>query len=202
MGKFLKFGCGGLIGLVVLIGIIIAISNGGKGTTASVAPANASASPASAAPSPVNSPASIKPAVQASVAPKVGDTVTKGNWAYTVTKVDKPGKSIDTGNQFTKLDALGTWLAVYITLKNVGKANFPINNADFQLQDAAGTKSDVTDHIVEMDTWLDKVKLKKLGEQIPPGISFDTALLFDVNPAAKGFKLNLRQANTLVELGV
>jgi len=200
--KFLKFGCGGLIGLVVLIGIITAISNGGKSNTASVAPGNAAASPASPAASPVSSPASTKPATQASAAPKVGDTVTKGNWAYTVTKVDKPGKSIDTGNQFIKLDALGTWLAVYTTLKNVGNANFPINTTDFQLQDAAGTKSDVTSHIVEMDTWLDKNNLKQLGEQIPPGISFDTALLFDVNPDAKGFKLNLKQANTLVDLGV
>lgn len=199
MGKALKFGCGGAVGLVLLIVVIAAVANGGKSNTATVTTA-ASSSVSTAANS--GSPAPAKPSVAASVAPKVGDTVTKGNWAYTVSKVDKPGKSIDTGNQFMKLDALGTWFAVYMNLKNVGNANFPINTSDFELQDSAGIKSSVTTHIVEMGVWLDKLSLKKLGEQIPPGISFDTALLFDVNPDAKGLKLNLKQANTLVDLGV
>lgn len=197
MGKFLKFGCGGVIGLVVLIVIIGAVANGSKGNNASVTPASPSG--AAASPGSPSAATAAKPSVQATAAPKLGDTVTKGNWAYTVTKVDKPGKNIDTGNQFSKLDALGTWLAVYMTIKNVGNANFPINRTDFELQDSAGTKSNVTTE--SMGIWLQKINLKELGAQIPPGISFDTAILFDINPDAKGLKLNLKQANTLVDLG-
>jgi hypothetical protein len=41
-------------------------------------------------------------------APGLGDTVSKGNWAYTVTTVTRPGKSITTGNPFARLDTFGT----------------------------------------------------------------------------------------------
>jgi hypothetical protein len=146
-------------------------------------------------------PTSTQPAPTSTPAPKIGDTVTKGNWSYLVTRIQMPGKSINTGNQFLKLDALGTWLAVYMTLKNVGSSNFPINEHDFGLIDSAGTKSDVTTHIIEMYTLLEQLGLQKLGQQIPPGVSFNTAVLFDINPSATGLKLNLIQANTLVDLG-
>ncbi|HEY8695760.1 MAG TPA: hypothetical protein VIR57_23790 [Chloroflexota bacterium] len=53
-----------------------------------------------------------------------------------------------------------------------------------------------------MTIWLDKLGLKPLGGQIPPGVSIDTALLFDINPDAKGFALNLVQARRSVDLGV
>ncbi|MDE3076507.1 MAG: DUF4352 domain-containing protein, partial [Chloroflexota bacterium] len=144
--------------------------------------------------------AAAKPSAQPTPAPKIGDTITKGNWAYTVTKVDKPGKSI-TVNQFSKLDALGTWVAVYMNLKNVGTQNFGINSFDFELLDSSGVKSNVTDNI-SYYSWLDSQKMQTLAGQKPPGIPFDTALLFDVNPDAKGFKLNIKQANVAVDLGI
>ena len=39
-------------------------------------------------------------------------------------------------------------------------------------------------------------KLTNLGEQFPPGIDVKTALVFDINPAATGLKLVLKQANS------
>ena len=192
MGKFLKFGCLGGIGTIALIAIVAVASGGNKGaaSTASAGAAFAAAASSGAA------------APSASAAAKVGDTVSAGNWSYTITKVEKPGKSIATGNEFAKLDALGTWLVAYATLKNVGTQNFGINSFDFELQDSAGVKSKVTDQFSGMTIWLEKLGLKSLGSQIPPGVSVDTALLFDVNPDAKGFRLNLVQARRFIDLGV
>ena len=210
MGKKLGIGCGAIVGLLVLFGVIAAVSSGNKDsgvTVASGAPgasAKPSASIAAASPSakPTVAPTTPPAKPTATPVPKIGDEITKGNWSYKVTKASRMGDHIDTGNQFIKLDALGSWLAVYMTLANVGKQNFPINRTDFEIQDAAGVKSNPTTHIVEMDFWLTQQKLKKLGEQIPPGVSFDTAILFDVNPSASGLRLNLKQAQTLVDLGI
>ncbi|HLG69933.1 MAG TPA: DUF4352 domain-containing protein [Chloroflexota bacterium] len=199
MGKVFKFGCLGGVGLLALIIIVAVASGGNKGQQTAAAASGAAVASTGGSGS---ASTAAKSSAAASAAPKVGDTVTAGNWSYQLTKVDKPGKSIDTGNQFEKLDALGTWLVVYMTLKNVGKQNFGINDFDFELQDSAGTKSKVTDKIVEMNAWLEKTGLKPLGGQIPPGVSIDTALLFDINPDAKGFKLNLIQARQSFDLGV
>jgi hypothetical protein len=189
--KFFKFGCLGGAGVLALI-IVIAVATGGNKKQQTAAPAT-STSVASA---------SVSAAAKPTAIPKVGETITSGNWSYLITKVDKPGKSIDTGNEFAKLDALGTWLVAYATLKNVGNQNFGINSFDFELLDGSGVKSKVTDQFSGMTIWLDKLGLKPLGGQIPPGVSINTALLFDVNPDAKGFNLNLVQARRSVDLGV
>lgn len=186
----MKFGCLGVVGIVAIVVIAMVASGGNKGQTAAPAAGTSAASTAASS------------AAKPSAAPKVGENITAGNWSYVITKVDKPGKTIDTGNQFAKLDALGTWLVAYATLKNVGTQNFGINFFDFELQDSSGIKSKVTDQFSGMTIWLDKLGLKSLGSQIPPGISFDTALLFDVNPDAKGFTLNLVQARRSVDLGI
>lgn len=209
MGKILKVGCLGLatiLGLLIILGVVAAIVSPKATVTTGSAPVQTSApvpttapgaTPAAKAPAPTTAPAPV-----ATAAPKVGDTVTLGNWSYIVTKAEKPGQHLDTGNQFIKLDALGTWVAVYMTLKNVGKENFPINTSDFNLADGAGIQSKTTDHFFEMNEWVKGKKLQPLGQQIPPGVSFDTAILFDVNPQATGFKLNLVQARTAVALGL
>lgn len=46
-------------------------------------------------------------------------------------------------------------------------------------------------------SFLSYQKLSPLSsiEQYPPGVEFKTAVLFDVNPDAKGLKLVLKQAN-------
>jgi hypothetical protein len=135
-------------------------------------------------------------------APAIGTTISNGNWAYVVTKVSKPGRTINTGNQFAQLNALGTWVVVYMTLKNIGNQNFDINSWDFKLESGSGTTYDVTDHSVEMNVWLENVGLRRLGQQVPPGVEFSTALLFDVSPNASKLSLDLRQANTRVNLGI
>lgn len=123
---------------------------------------------------------------------KVGDTVRSGNWEYTVTKVERV-KTIQWSEFGNKTDAIGEWLVVSLTLKNVGDRNFPINNHDFHV--AAGTtKYDPTTKI-EAFSFVRYVKLQNLGEQYPPGVPVKTALLFDLAPGTKDLKLVLEQAN-------
>jgi Domain of unknown function (DUF4352) len=134
-------------------------------------------------------------------APGVGTTVTSGNWSYTVTRVTKPGQKINTGNQFAQLDALGSWVAVYLTLKNVGSQNYAINEWDFELRVASPPSTyQVTDESVGMSLWLERNGLQSLGKQIPPGVSFNTALLFDVAPASSGMALHILMGNIYIDL--
>ncbi len=123
---------------------------------------------------------------------KVGDKVTSGNWEYTVTKVDKT-KTITWSEFGNKTDATGTWLIVSITLKNIGNQNFGINTFDFELRDGANVKYDTSSKL-EAFGYVQYQKLTPLGEQVPPGLEVKSALLFDINPAATGLKLVLKQA--------
>jgi hypothetical protein len=134
-------------------------------------------------------------------APGVGTTVTSGNWSYTVTRVTMPGKNINTGNQFAELNALGSWVAVYLTLKNVGSQNYSINQWDFELRVASPPSTyQVTDESVAMNIWLDRNGLQSLGKQIPPGVSFNTGLLFDVAPDSSGTALHILMGNIYIDL--
>lgn len=123
---------------------------------------------------------------------KVNDTVRSGNWEYTVTKVERV-KTIQWSEFGNKTDAIGEWLVVSITLKNVGDRNFPINDHDFHVT-AAGVKYDPTTKF-EASMFVTHVKLRRLGEQFPPGLAVNTAILFDLAPGTKDLKLVLEQAN-------
>lgn len=139
------------------------------------------------------------PAPTATPPPKVGDTITSGNWEYIVTKVEK-AKSLESG--FGPAQAKGEFLVVYLTLKNIGKENFSINTFDFEAVDKDGVKYNETSDFT-VSGWKTKNGLTGLGQQFIPGLTQNTALVFDINPAATGFKLNLKQArNTMIDLGV
>jgi hypothetical protein len=66
--------------------------------------------------------------------------------------------------------------------------------------DKAGTKYDPSTELGAF-SFVSYRKLTPLGSQFPPGIDVQTALIFDVNPAATGLKLVLKQAsNTAIAL--
>ena len=125
---------------------------------------------------------------------KVSDKVSSGNWEYTVTKVEKVKTLVWSDLASGKTDALGTWAVVSLTLKNIGKQNFPINGFDFNVTDAAGIKYDPSTKL-EASMFVSHAKLTNLGAQFPPGVEVKTALVFDVSPDAKSLKLVLKQAN-------
>ena len=164
-----------IIGLLIVGSAVSGLTSGNRsGTT--VVPAGASSTAAAAA----------APA-------KVGDTVRSGNWAYTVTKVDKT-KSLQWSEFGNKIDALGQWVIISLTLRNIGNQNFSINTFDFKLTESSGVLYDTSSKL-EAYSYIRYKKLTNLGEQFPPGVDVMTALVFDVNPAATGLRLVLKQAN-------
>jgi len=178
--KKLGIGCGGLI----LLGIVIAVVSSGAKAPATVTPGGSGAAVTTTAP-------------QA----KVGDKVAVGNWEYLVTKTDTQ-KTVTWSSFGNKTDAKGTWFIVYLTLTNRAKENFGIGTQDFSLTDSGGVKYDA-------DTstgfsYADFLKLSKLGfgDKYPPGVAVNTLIMFDINPAATGLKLVLKQASgTTIDLG-
>ena len=46
------------------------------------------------------------------------------------------------------------------------------------------------------------LKLVPLGDQLPPGVEVESAVLFDVNPQATGLQVWIVQARTSVDLGI
>lgn len=177
MFKKLGIGCLGLVVLIVVI--VVATSAGGNKTT--VTSSSGSSSSTSQQPTAI---------------PKIGDIIKSGNWQYQVSKVDrqKTVKWSDFGNT---TDAKGIWEIVQIKVTNIGKESFPINAWDFEVKDADGiTYKDDT------STMYSKfLKLSAIGDTYPPNVPAEIAVLFDVNPAAKGLQLNLVQAKTAVDLG-
>lgn len=198
-------GCGVLLLLCIGLGILSAALGGNQGTstTASVAPTTAPSGGQAAAPAATSAPAQAKAteakvAPTATAAPKIGQPITSGNWEYTITRTGRD-KTLDAG--FGKAEAKGEFFVVYMTIKNIGKENFGINGHDFELVTGDGVKYNTTSDF-NVSGWLTKNKLTGLGQQQPPGIPSDVALVFDINPAATGLRLNLKQArNTMVDLG-
>lgn len=185
MKKALKIIGGGILALIVL-GMVV---GGGDKTTVEPAGAGVGAprQPAQAAGQPA---AAATPQPQA----KAGDIVRHGNWEYTVTKVERAPTLIwsSFGN---KTDAKGEWLVVSLTLKNIGTRNFGIARHDFEARDGAAVKYSACDSFA-CSSWLSHNKLASISssEQYPPGVEVRTALAFDVNPAATGLRLVLKQA--------
>lgn len=203
----LAIGCGVVFVLLIVCGVIASLSGQSGQRAAAPTTSDQVAKPAEQPTKPVDKPVAApkpteppKPTETPKPLPKVGETITAGNWEYTVEKLEK-AKTL-TWSQFgNKTDAKGTWLVVYMTLKNVGKENFSINTWDFELNDATGIKYNTTTDVATAYGFNDLKKLAKLGEQFPPGVSTKTALLFDIAPDAKGLKLLVKQAQTSIDLG-
>jgi len=127
----------------------------------------------------------------------VGTPLSADNWEYTVTKVEKT-KTLVWSEYGNKSTAQGIFVVTYLTLKNIGKRNFSINIWDFELHDDAEVKYDPSSEGLSFVRYR---KLTPLGDQFVPALSANTALVFDVNPNAKGLKLYLEQAKASIDLG-
>ncbi len=130
-------------------------------------------------------------------APRIKDTIVKGNWAYSVVGVSTQ-KTVTWSAFGNKTAAKGTWLLITMALMNGGDKTMAINEWDFELKDDHG-------RTYGMDTVTSAMfdsynKISSLGEQIPPGVATGVGMLYDVNPDAKGFRLYLKQAGEYVDL--
>ena len=128
---------------------------------------------------------------------KVGQVIESGNWSYQVTNVDRQ-KEVP-GLFGSKTEAKGIWAAVHLKLKNIGKQTYPINAHDFEVKDVQGItfKADT----VTSGTYNRNLKLVPLGDQLPPGVEVESAVLFDVNPQTTGLQLWLVQARMTIDFG-
>ena len=101
--------------------------------------------------------------------------------------------------------AKGEWLVVDVTVRNISNQNFGLNTHDFELVDGTGVKYQHSSELPALGNYQQQRGLSAVGGQVPPGVpvktALKTALVFDVNPEAVGFKLDLKQAKTMVDLG-
>lgn len=122
-------------------------------------------------------------------------TVSTDHWGLTVTGTETT-KTLVWTSVGNKQEAVGQWLLVNATLVNTGKENFGVNTWDFEIVDGAGN---VYKHSTEGAALLypeSKQAKSASSQQIPPGVTTPLILVFDVNPAATGLQLVLKQGNT------
>lgn len=189
-------GCLVVVGLLIVLGVLGALL-GPRTPAADSQPTVITAASGAQVAAPGKPAATSKP--EPTPIPKVGQVVNGKNWSYQVTNVEKT-KTLTWSEFGNKTDAKGVWLIPYLTLQNISKQNYPINAHDFELRDDGGVKY-TTSSQIEAFSFLRYKKLGALGEQFPPGVPVNTAVVFDVSPEAKGLKLWLSQESVLVDLG-
>jgi hypothetical protein len=163
-------------------------------------PEKATAAPYTSAPGvtettrPITTELSITPRALYSL----GSAAPVENWEYKVTKVDKVKTFVwsEFGNT---TEAKGIFLVVYLTLKNTSSKTSSINPWDFELRDAGQAKYD-TSNAAGVYSFVEFSKLTNIGDRFAPGVILNTALIFDINPNAKGLTLFLRQGQVSIDL--
>jgi len=127
---------------------------------------------------------------------RIGDKVTSGNWSYRITGV--ASKTALTPQVVAK----GVWIIVGIELTNIGAQNFGIGLQDFSLKSADGVTYDPDTSGRVLSLYGNGTSLISSFDNDPPGVPFQTALVFDVNPNGAGWHLYPKQANGLsIDLG-
>jgi hypothetical protein len=180
MGGCLKVVGAGAVGLVALVAVLLVVGGAGSRPTGAAVAATGA------------------PGAAPTASPGVGSVVAGRNWTYLVTGVERPSTVSD--NQFLDGRPKGAWVAVYVTLQNTGKENFPINVHDFELHDAGGVKYRASAEMAAIGYPRAK-GLAPLGGQSPPGVPVKSVVLFDVAPSAAGLRLWLVQEKVYVDLG-
>ncbi len=165
----------GVLGVFVIGGVMIAVT---------LQAPNASTSPAD---TPRANPAQM---------------VSSANWEYRITRTEQ---TKEIGTIIGSATAQGTFLIVYLSLKNTGKQNAEIHPVSFSLRDSNNVTYDTIDERI-INAFLYAHQLTPFSSLtgIPPytafvpGVSVDTAIIFDINPDAKQIQLQLGQTATLV----
>lgn len=127
--------------------------------------------------------------------PSLNQVVSAKNWDITLTAVDKPGQTLTWSTFGNKTAASGTWLVVSLDATNTGKENFGLSYSDFTLFDGNGVKYRVTDDSGVRYGYSETKGASSVGAQVPPGVKVHYLLVFDINPEAKGLRLEFSQVN-------
>ncbi len=128
----------------------------------------------------------------------IGETIRAGNWEYRINRVQQ-AKTLSWGTSGDKAQAKGTFLLVYMTVKNIGSKNSALDASNYQLKDANGTAYNTT-NLSQVASFIRSSKMANFGDQISPGQSLNTLLIFDLDSNAKSLTLYLNQAQAQVKL--
>jgi len=165
VGQVLKFGCLGIVGLVIL-GIVIAVATPKGSQTANSGGTQ------------TNNPGAAKPA--APPAATIGDTVAKGGWEVTITNF---GPYEDFGARPASPPPQGKLVVAEFTAKNLQQriSNFTTN--DFTLQTGDGRKFTPAGPTASID------KGFVISQTVQPGLTTNNRVVFDIDPAATDLTL-------------
>jgi hypothetical protein len=124
----------------------------------------------------------------------------KGDRAMKVT-ASEVVSTLPSGNQFQEpLESKGGKLVVvYVTIKNTGSESGNMFWSEYQLVDSDGNKYDDIEDFTEMMTvnmWAKNKGLAETGDQLFPGGTANSALVFRVAPNASGLNLVVNNDKT------
>lgn len=108
------------------------------------------------------------------------------NWDMAINRVERPGKELVWSDGNDTSVAAGEWLIVVFDLKNTGTTGLGINPTDVQL-DASGPERHIT-YTPSTDggalSYSTFKQGQQLGGQVPPGVSVQYFIPFDIAPNA------------------
>ncbi len=144
-------------------------------------------------------PAPVEPYVAPTIAaPSIGQTVTDGRWAFTLTSVSMDGELI--GETVGSEKAQGTWVVAHVDVTNVAKIAGPLDVQKQFIVDTSGTKYTAS-VVPSLDGWnhayISGIKPKEtvsaqIAFDVPPGAQFSHLELHDAQFGTKGAKIPLR----------
>jgi hypothetical protein len=183
-----------IIPLLGLAGIIAIASTSGGGSTETQAVQTDAAAPANPAPA-AKAPAAKAPAAKApaaKAAPGIGSKVVDGKFQFTVTKVERIGKTLPVAEFMPAVTAQGEFIVVRINVKNVGNEAQTLSTFMSQkMLTADGKTFDCSTDVTSLKGYNTSDMLKGIN----PGNAVTNApILFDVPVGAKITSLELHDS--------
>lgn len=129
---------------------------------------------------------------------KIKELIVSGNWEYKVANIKEAKTLIVDKSPLQKETAIGKYILIYLSYKNIGKENFEIKRLDFSLVDTNGSRYESDDLTYELNRLY---KLTPLNTNMPPNVERKSILCFDITPETKPSKLLFKQAkDAMIEL--
>jgi hypothetical protein len=178
MKKLLKFGCLGLLGIIVLIGVVAAL--GGRGGTTT---SNPNEQPTSAPAAQANASAS-EPTVASTPMPAVGQDMRVGDVRWKVLSAENMGDTLKSDDQFTKdLKTKGFFVKVQFEIENLSKDMLSYGGADL-IDDKDRTFKNSPDAIVFIPEEERSLVLSNLN----PNLAKTITEIYEVPAGATGLR--------------
>ncbi|MSQ28116.1 MAG: DUF4352 domain-containing protein [Dehalococcoidia bacterium] len=100
--------------------------------------------------------------------------------------VERPGTSLVWSKFGNAAESVGEFVIVYVKIENLARTNFAVNPWDFELKAAGNLTYKSSDCCF---LFADYKGLRRLGEQMPPGVAASAPIIFDVAPNSSELRL-------------